>query len=88
MAEQETVDEDAKWTFGNPPKYGYYLATWLAGVERVPTVSELWFNDSKSGAGRWWRTRGYLSERSDGLAGEVKNVIAWMPMPLPAPPTT
>ena len=81
-ADVQTIE----WTPGEPPECGYYLATWLRGVERFPTVSELWFNPTGGGGRKWWRNRGYLDERTSGLAGAVDSVVAWAPTPNPFEP--
>lgn len=71
-----------RWHRGIPPTHGYYLVTWTCrngnGI-----VSELWFNPISTYDGRWFASRGHLSQNG-GV--EVKNVIAWMPLPAPAKP--
>lgn len=68
-----------RWSKGDPPKHGYYLAAWKRAGEL--TVSELWFNPDASP--KWWPTRGYLREKSAGLSNAIKEVAAWAPLPDP-----
>lgn len=72
------------WIAGEPHEAGYYLATTV--TERGHRgVSELWFNPTGGGGRKWWRTRGYLGERSSGMDGAITDkVVAWMPMPKPS----
>lgn len=74
-----------QWQTGEPKEnHGYFLATWLRGIENVPTVSEAWFNRPGRGVGEWWFNRGYTGERSRGISGAIPGkVVAWMPMPEP-----
>lgn len=73
----------SEWNVGYPHTHGYYLATWLRGPSRVPTVSELWFNPAGGFRPKWFASRGYVDDVGRGDSREVDNVIAWKPMPPP-----
>ncbi|GAB5444858.1 MAG: hypothetical protein Fues2KO_52070 [Fuerstiella sp.] len=79
--DDEDDQQDDGWRFGDPPKRGYYLATWVRDEKRV--VSELWFNPNSSGPCSWHSTRGYLSERRTTAGEGIRSVLAWKPMPKP-----
>jgi hypothetical protein len=84
--QQEVIDQQraaergrSTWRDGVPSACGYYLATWLRGPNRIPTVSELWFNVVSG----WWSSRGYLGQSRD--ENEPVTITGWMPLPAACP---
>jgi hypothetical protein len=75
-APDQTVVE---WHTDNPPKCGYYLATWKSDDSDKKVVSELWYNP---GSG-WCSARGYFPHQglNSPVYIEIAGIIAWAYLP-------